>query len=280
MAGGGSSQQSSTSQLDPEIKQAYLQNKARATGVAENLGAREFAGFTPEQLTAFGITQRTATEMPGLQKLQSGAGTISNVANLTPEQLSGGSILNRNIASYMNPYEKEAIDLTLGDLGRQRDIALTNERSRATAAKAFGGTRAPIAEAQVADPYVREMAKTSAEMRRQGYTQAAGLAESDINRETAAKTAAANLGLTAGQTLADLGVKEQALGYQAGEALAGVGAQRQQLSQAEIDAIRNLPLEQQQIINQALSLQPAGGAGTQTASAGGSQQNIWKWFGA
>lgn len=279
MAGGGASQQSSTSQLDPEIKQAFLSNKARATGVAENLGAREFAGFTPEQLTAFGITQRTATEMPGLQKLQSGAGTISNVANLTPEQLSGGSILNRNIASYMNPYTSEVVDRTMSDIGRARDIALTNERSRATAAKAFGGTRGLVAEQLASEPYVKQMGDVAAQLRKEGYTQATGLAESDINRETAARTAAANLGLTAGQTLADLGAKEQALGYQAGEALAGVGAQRQGLSQAQMDAIRNLPLEQQQIINQALSLQPAGGAGTQTASSGGSQQNIWKWLG-
>lgn len=279
MAGGGESSQSSTSSLDPAIKQAYLQNYGRATGVAEGLKAREFAGFTPEQQAGFDITGRTATQAPGIATLEKGIGTTERLSNLSPTDLTGGSILNRNISQYMNPYTEEVINRSMADIGRQRDIALTNEAARATGAKAFGGTRQLIGAQLAAEPYAKQMGDVAAQLRSAGYDKATGLAESDINRETAAKTTAANLGLSSAQQLASMGAAQQALGLQAGEAMANVGAQKQQLSQAQMDAIRNLPLEQQQIINQALSLQPAGGAGSVTQSSGGSQQNIWKWLG-
>ena len=89
----------------------------------------------------------------------------------------------------------------------------------------------------------------------------------------------ASSGLSAAAQGAQLGGQQQAMGYQAGEQLAGVGAQQQALSQAQMDAIRNLPLEQQQIINQALSLNPAGGSGNISTSTGGSKQSVFGWLG-
>jgi hypothetical protein len=47
--------------------------------------------------------------------------------------------------------------------------------------------------------------------------------------------------------------------------LGQIGQQQQAMTQAQLDAIRNLPLEQQQIINEALSLNPAGGSGVQSS---------------
>lgn len=276
---GGSSQQSSQSQLDPEVKQAFLGNVDRATGVADALQRREFAGFTPEQQKAFGITERTATQMPGMRAVDAALQRTGEVGSMTADQLSGGSILNRNIASYMNPYTDEVVNRSLNDIARQRDIALTANQGKVAAANAFGNTRRGIQEAAVVDPYAKSMADTAAQLRQQGYTQATGLATSDIDRDTQARQTAANLGLSAAAQGAQLGGQQQAMGYQAGEQLAGVGAQQQALSQAQMDAIRNLPLEQQQIINQALSLNPAGGAGNVSTSTGGSKQSVFGWLG-
>lgn len=276
---GGSSQQSSQSQLDPEVKQAFLGNVDRATGVADALQRREFAGFTPEQQKAFGITERTATQMPGMRAVDAALQRTGEVGSMTPDQLSGGSILNRNIASYMNPYTDEVVNRSMQDIARQRDIALTANQGKVAAANAFGNTRRGIQEAAVVDPYAKSMADTAAQLRQQGYTQATGLATGDIDRETQARQTAANLGLSAAQQGAAIGGQQQAMGYEAGTQLAGVGAQQQALSQAQMDAIRNLPLEQQQIINQALSLNPAGGAGNVSTSSGGSKQSIWGTLG-
>jgi len=276
---GGSSQQASQSQLDPEVKRAFLTNVDRATGVAGGLKSREFAGFTPDQTTGFDITRQTATQQPGMQAVNAALQRTGEVGSMTPDQLSGGSILNRNIASYMNPYTDEVVNRSLEDIARQRDIALNANQGKVAAANAFGNTRRGIQEAVVVDPYAKSMADTAAQLRQQGYTQATGLATGDIERDTQARQTAANLGLSAAQQGAAIGGQQQAMGYEAGKQVADVGAQQQAFSQAQLDAYRNLPLEQQQIINQALSLNPAGGAGNISTSTGGSKQSVFGWLG-
>lgn len=249
MSGGSSesqSQQSSNSQLDPEFKAAFLSNKARATGVAENLKAREFAGFTPEQQKAFGITERTATQQPGVAMVNQGA-ALTTGAGLTPQ----------SISTFLNPYTQNVVDTTLSDIGRQRDIALTANAAKVASANAFGNTRRGIQEAAVVDPYARAMATEASKLRSGAY---------DAATEAAAR--AAGIDITKGSQLGQLGTTAQNLGFQAGEQLAGVGSQIQQLSQAQMDAIRNLPLEQQQIINQALGLNVGGGSGNISTSQG------------
>lgn len=276
---GGQSSQGSTSKLDPEVKKAYLENYTGAKNVASNLGVREFAGFTPEQQAGFDIVSNTATNMPGMKSVNTAIDTATRVGSLTPEQLSGGSILNKNLQAYMNPYTGEVIDRAMSDIGRQRDIAMQGEASRANAAKAFGGSRQAVAEVLGQEQYGRQMADTAAQLREKAFTNATGLATSDIERDTQARQMAANLGLSSANQLAQYGGQQQAMGYEAGKQIADVGATKQGFSQAQMDAYRNLPLEQQQIINQALSLNPAGGAGNVSTSSGGSKQSVFGWLG-
>ena len=55
---GGSSQQ--TAQLDPALRDAYLQNVQSAQGVAAGLAPRQFAGYNQDQLTGAQITRNFA----------------------------------------------------------------------------------------------------------------------------------------------------------------------------------------------------------------------------
>jgi len=247
----GSSVQSSSGKLDPEFKSKFMGNVDRATGVAENLKAREFAGFTPEQMKAFGITEKFATTQPGMDLVNQAAGVTSG-AGLTPS----------SISTFLNPYTQNVVDTTLSDIGRARDIALNANQSNVAKANAFGNTRRGIQEAAVVDPYARAMASEVGKLRSGAY---------DAATEAAAR--AAGIDLSKGAQLGTLGTTTQNLGFQAGEQLAGVGAQKQQLSQAQLDAIRNLPLEQQQIINQALGLNVGGGSGMVSTSQGSSAQS-------
>lgn len=254
---GGSSQQSSTSSLDPQIKDAFLENYGGGKATAKGLGVRQFAGFTPEQQKAFDMISQTATDQPGTKMIYEGAG-ITSGAGLNPQ----------SISTFLNPYTQNVVDTTLSDIGRQRDIALNENQSNVAKASAFGNTRRGIQEASVVDPYARAMATEAAKLRSQAY---------DAATQTAGQ--AAGIDLTRGAQIAQLGTTAQNLGFQAGEQLAGVGAQQQAFSQAQLDAIRNLPLEQQQIINQALSLNPAGGSGNVSTSSGGSKQSVFGWLG-
>ena len=63
-----SSKQSSQSQLDPAFRDAYLANLESAKGVSDGLQAREFAGFTPDQLASFDVTRQFAD--PNSQQMQ------------------------------------------------------------------------------------------------------------------------------------------------------------------------------------------------------------------
>lgn len=246
----GSSVQSSNASLDPEFRSRFLGNVDRATGVAENLKAREFAGFTPEQQKAFGITEQFATQQPGMDYLKRGVAAASG-AGLTPQ----------SISTFLNPYTQSVIDTTLADIGRQRDIAQAANKADVAARGAFGSSRRAIQEAAVEDPYARAMASEVGKLRSGAYDAA-----------TQAAAQAAGIDLSKGAQLGQLGTTAQNLGFQAGEQLAGVGAQKQALTQAQMDAIRNLPLEQQQIINQALGLNVGGGSGMISTSQGSSRQ--------
>ena len=58
------------------------------------------------------------------------------------------------------------------------------------------------------------------------------------------------------------------------QAMAQISQTEQQLAQAAADAARTAGLEQQQVINQALALQPGGGAGTVSTGGSSSRQGL------
>jgi hypothetical protein len=107
-------------------------------------------------------------------------------------------------------------------------------------------------------------AQNQAQQRQAELAQAAALANQQAGLQGAQQR------MQAGSQLSNIGALTQNLGFTQAQQLAGIGEQQQALTQAQMDAIRNLPLEQQQIINAALGLTPAGGAGTQ--SSGSSRQ--------
>ncbi len=192
--GGGT--QTTTTQIDPDLKRLYMENIGMGRSVAEALPVREFAGFTPlyeageRQLTNLGLTPFTGEE----------------------------------ISAFQNPYEKQVVEQTLGDIEEQRKMAQIAEGQRATAAKAFGGSRQGVAQALTNEAALKEAARTSSALRRQGYGEAA------------------NLALSARQ-----------LGRQGAMDVLGLGGARQKFDQERLDAIRNIGLEKLGISSGVLS---------------------------
>jgi hypothetical protein len=202
-SGGGS--QTMTQSIDPAARQAYLDQLEQSKKVAANLGVQEFAGFDPlysqgeEQLVKYGLRPFDAS----------------------------------SIQEFMNPYESEVIQNTLGDIEKSRMMSANQVANQANAAKAFGGSRYGVQQSLTDQAAIEQAAKTSAQMRREGYGTAATLAMN-----------ARNLGLTGAQTVM------------------GAGSARQQLAQARLDAKRNLDLQRLGITGAATSLQPANLGGT------------------
>ena len=206
MSKGGTS--TSTTEIDPQLKAAYLQNLEQARSVAAGLPVQQFAGFNP--------------------MYRAGEEAAYNIG-LTP-------FTAQSIQEFQNPYEQQVIQGTLGDIEQARQMQALQDATRATQAKAFGGSRYGVQAALTNQGALQTAAKTAAQMRQQGYGQAAQLAQ-----------AARGMNLQGAQTAMALG-----------------GA-RQQLEQAQLDAARNQALQQLQIASGGLSLSlPNLGGTTQT----------------
>ena len=194
--GGGST--TSTTAIDPDLKAAYLRNIGQAQSVAGALPARQFAGFNP--------------------LYQAGEEMVTNEA-LNP-------FTGESIQQFMNPYENEVVQRALADVGGSLETQRLKDRQAATAARAFGGSRQGVAESLTNAAAIKQAADTAAQLRAQGYGQAAGLAQ---------YAKGANIS--------------------GGQAVMGLGGARQQLEQAQLDALRNIGLEKLQIASGGLSTQ-------------------------
>ena len=241
LGGGSSSQQ----QLDPALRDAFLANVEKSKGVAAGLAPREFAGFTPDQQAAFGVTRQFADpnsqQMRQLgtantlatsagfyqpQQVSSGAMTAAlaeaaklgretvrdvnaeriaaeriaadrvsgaNVASealrqIAPEaranirDIAAGSFLNQNIQQYMNPYTQAVTEQSLADLERSRQLQQQQTAAQATAAKAFGGSRQGVAEAETNRAFGENAARLVAQQNAAGYEAAQRASEADLAR--------------------------------------------------------------------------------------------------
>jgi len=195
----GGSQTSSTS-IDPQIKEAFLQNVQQARNVAGALPVQQFAGYNP--------------------LYQAGEEAIVN-QSLTP--FSGA-----DIGAFMNPYQQEVIDRSLGDIESSRQMQDLRDRQAATQARAFGGSRQGVQSSLTNAAALKQAADLSANLRNQGFGQATQLAQ-----------------YARGQNL------------QGGQNVLALGGARQALEQQQLDAIRNIGLQKLGIVQSSLGASPA-----------------------
>lgn len=192
--------QTSTTSIDPQIKAEYLANLERAKQTAAGLEARQIA-------------------QPG--QLYTDAESKLYNLGMTPFGAA-------DIAKFYNPYEEQVVQGALGDIERTRLMQEMANRDRATAARAFGGSRQGVVTGMTNEAALRQAATTGAQLRSANYTQAA------------------NLGLQARPM--DIAGLQTSL---------GLGTTRTALEQARLDALRNLGTERLGITSGALGLQPA-----------------------
>jgi hypothetical protein len=120
----------------------------------------------------------------------------------------------QDINAFMNPYQEDVINRSLGDIETSRQMADLRDRQAATGAKAFGGSRQGVQAALTNASALKQAADLSANMRQQGYGQAANLAQ-----------------YARGQNI------------QGGQNVMNLGGARQQLLQSQMDALRGIGTE-------------------------------------
>ena len=275
MSKGGTT--TSTSSIDPQIKEAFLANFQQAQGVAGALPTQQFAGYNPMYQAGEEALVNTALAGPGIAGTDLAAqmaayGGVYQPGQITAQQTNLGMTGPGSIGSYMNPYTSMVRENALGDLESARRAAIQQTGERANAARAFGGSRQGVAEALTNQGFAKQAATLGTTLNEQAFNQAMAMQQADINRMSAADIANQQAGLQGAQLrlggasqLGNLAAQQQALRLGGAQAVMGAGGARQALDQQQMDAIRNIGLQRLGVVQTSLGAQPANlGMVTQT----------------
>lgn len=244
--------QNVTSTIDPDLKQAYLNQINYANTVADRpyqqYQGPQVAGFTQDQQNAFqGVRNMQGQYQP---YLQGAANTTQGVMGAQ-----AGNFLTGNIGAYMNPYTQQVINTTMSDIDRARQMQQQQVNAQALSRGAFGGSRQAVAEAENNRNFMDQQARTIAGLRQQGFDTAAGLMQRDFDREQQQQ----QLRLGAANQFANIGSLGQQLGLNQAQALGQVGGLQQQQQQRNLDVAKadferqwNYPVQQLAIRQSAL----------------------------
>jgi len=208
-----------TTTTDPTQMRIYEDLYNKSKGIAAQpfvpyTGAR-VAGFNPDQLSGFDATRGMFNQSMGYDP-RSQLNTLAGQA--------APSLLDTDLEAYQNPFQTQVIDNTLGDLNRARQMQLQSDQDAAIGRGAFGGSRSALLEAETNRNFAEQAAKTSGNLRSQGFDRATGLAGMDLGRYMQ------NRGFQAGLLGNQLSDQYRNLGM-----LSGIGGQQQGLQQRGLD---------------------------------------------
>lgn len=270
--GGGSNTSTQTNQMDPWLKGVLSRNTSRAEGIAsqpfEAYGGQGFAPLSQNQrLSMQGAQNLNGAGAPNIDMASNAAGGL---LNYNPQQVGGANFASM-LPGYMNPYTDQVVNSSLADIERSRGMAVNDNRDRAIAARAFGGSRQGVADGVTNEAYGRIAADTAGNLRSQGFTQAAGMAQQAGMANQSADLAGAGVRSGASGLLGSLGQQQfnNGLGYTNALMQTGQMEQQNQQGQNQFDYnefLRRMgyPAQGQSLINQSLGLLPQGGTTTTT----------------
>jgi len=167
-----------------------------------------------------------------------GASVTSQQINPMSAQMEAAQTTQEDISRFFNPYTTEVVDTSLADIERARQMQQNAAAAQAQAAGAFGGSRGALMESEVGRNALDQAARTAAQLRQQGFTQAVGFGQQDVARRQAAASQNAQQKLAAQQA-------NQQAALQAAMTNAQVGAQRYGISQQADTARMRAGLEAQ-----------------------------------
>jgi len=150
------------------------QGQAASAGAAERAAAAQLSRTSIRDVGAQGVT--------GQQVAQEALGAIAPQARANIRDVTAGSFLNQNLQAYMNPFTQAVTNQSLSDLERSRQLEQQRTAAQATAARAFGGSRQGVAEAETNRAYGENAARLVAQQNAQAYEAAQRASEADLAR--------------------------------------------------------------------------------------------------
>jgi hypothetical protein len=227
---------------------------------ARQQAAREFttrqqslSGLAPQVAGQDALQQQAQTLaqqgvgsfQPFLNQAQTQATLASGLGTQALGQLggigTGATSFQQGVQDFMSPYQSQVIDATLSEFDRNKAIQEQSIRDQQTALGALGSGRAGVQLAEFGTGAARERALLQAGLLQQGFGQAAGARQQDIQNRMGLAQATQGLGAfqsgLAGQQ-AQLGAQQQALQGTDISRLGSLGALNQAQQQANLDATR------------------------------------------
>lgn len=159
------------------------------------------AGGLPGAMRGYGQATRGLGQGLGLlgqmgQGLGGAMGAYGRMAGMAPSQIQEQSLGSANLDPYMNPFQRQVIDTTMGEIGRQEKLQDLGIQDQAQRVGAFGGDRMAIQQAENNRNFDQTRAQTLANLNFQNFGNAQQMATGDINRNFQAQQA--NQGMNAG----------------------------------------------------------------------------------
>jgi F0F1-type ATP synthase membrane subunit c/vacuolar-type H+-ATPase subunit K len=195
-------------------------------------------------------------QLAGLSEAQQRAITeaLGGIGDFAPFLRRGDAAVRQGIAGaqgadftptsyqqFMDPFTEDVIRATEADIARQGAMQQNQLGAGAVGAGAFGGSRQGIAQGEIARNVQDQMARTTSQLRSQGFTQAQNLAQQAAQQQLRQ----AQLGGQLGVSQAGLGQLGQQMGVQDINTLLGIGGLQQQQAQRQFDVTRANELAQQ-----------------------------------
>jgi hypothetical protein len=204
-------------------------------------------------------TQGVGSFQPFLTRAEQGAQVAAGLGTQALGQLGtagttlggvplGAQAFQQDVSQFMSPYQSQVIDASLQEFDRNKAIQEQQIRDQQTALGALGSGRAGVQLAEFGTGAARERALLQAGLLQQGFQQAQGARQQDIQNRFGLGQAQAGI---AGQTQglgafqsglagqqAQLGAQQQALQGTDISRLGSLGALNQAQAQANLDAQR------------------------------------------
>ena len=146
---------------------------------AERIAAERIAAAQAQRTGARDVGIDGVT---GAQVTSEALGQIAPQARANIRDVNAASFLNQNIQQYMNPYTQAVTQQGLTELERARQLQQQQTAAQATAARAFGGSRQGVAEAETNRAYGETAQKYIAQQNAQAYDAAQRASEADLAR--------------------------------------------------------------------------------------------------
>lgn len=253
-----SSSSTSTSTLDKwqteQWKDLYGQAQKIAANPYQQYGGPTVAGFNNDQTNAFDIVRQNVAGNVGGAALDDAMAATRRATTYTPQvinatgynpatasaasvnrgdvrNVNAGSILDRDVGAYMNPFLKNVAANAMSDLERTRAIQMMQGADAAKAAGAFGGSRHGVADAETNRNFYDVAGKTLTNLYSTGYDNALGLAGQDLARDLQAQTSNQGVDLNVANTNAGFIQQANLSNQDATNAAARYGADSNMLAQ-------------------------------------------------